>query len=198
MKIWYYNKPSMGKISTGIGTTLALLVGIISSDVCADTNLMDQSTITAPMPSPKSLAEASNITYPAEEKPGADRIQYRVSKAERGTTLKIPETDIIRLCADRDGCSVRLGMYDWDNSGRVASRESLFYYNHTNHAWRASAGDTAGTDYNGPTEHVMSAWACYLTDGAYKDWVDLGDSALNFGLLSWNQYVAECWLTIID
>jgi hypothetical protein len=44
----------------------------------------------------------------------------------------------------------------------------------------------------------MNAWACYLTDGTYAAWVDKGDGAAGFGLLSWNQFNADCFLTIID
>jgi hypothetical protein len=191
-------KTSLGSRSAGFGAAL-VLVALSNGAAASADDVTEQSSIIVPMLSPKSLAGASSATaYPVDKKQGADRKQYRVPKSDRGKTLNIPEKDIVELCADRDGCSLRLGMYNWDNSGRVASRESLFYYNHTNHAWRASSGDGSGTDYNGPTEHVMNAWACYFTDGAYQDWKDLGDSSLDFGLLSWNQYDAECWLTIID
>jgi hypothetical protein len=91
-----------------------------------------------------------------------------------------------------------MGMYNWDGTGRVASRRNLFFYNTVNRAWRADSGDTAGADFNGSTQHIMQSWACYFTDGAYRNWTNMGDGALGFGLLSWHQFNAECWLTIID
>jgi hypothetical protein len=91
-----------------------------------------------------------------------------------------------------------MGMYNWDGTRRTASRSSLFYYNRGNKNWRAERSDKAGTNDNNVTEHVMQAWACYFTDGEYKNWYNRGDYDLNFGLLSWNQYRATCKLTIID
>jgi hypothetical protein len=76
----------------------------------------------------------------------------------------------------------------------------LFFYEPYTGVWKASLGDTAGT-LGGPhskTEHVMNAWACYLTDGSYSGWKDLGDFGISFSLLSWNQYNATCTVTFID
>lgn len=128
----------------------------------------------------------------------AGRVTYRAYKWQRGRTIGISTAVIRELCGDLDGCELRMGMYNWDNTGRVASRHSLFYYNNINRAWRASWADRAGSDYNGVTQHVMNAWSCYFTDGRYFNWSNLGDGSVGFGLLSWNQYNAECRLTIID
>lgn len=116
----------------------------------------------------------------------------------RGTSVNIPEQTISDLCGDWDGCSLRMGMYNWDGSGRTASRDSLFYYNNSTKTWRASEGDAYGSNNNGVTEHIMNSWACYFTDGWYINWSNIGDINLNFALLSWNQYNATCKLTIID
>lgn len=116
----------------------------------------------------------------------------------RGTSVNIPEQTVSDLCGDWDGCSLRMGMYNWDGTYRTASRDSLFYYNSWNKTWRASAGDAAGTNNNGVTEHVMNSWACYFTDGWYINWANIGDIDTGFALLSWNQYNATCKLTIID
>ncbi len=129
---------------------------------------------------------------------GPDRVTFRVYKWERGRTYYISQYTVANLCGDIDGCELRLGMYNWDNTGRVASRESLFYYNSGNRAWRAERSDLWGSDWNGVTEHVMAAWACYFTDGVYNNWSNLGDPNAGFGLLSWSQFNAECFLTIID
>jgi hypothetical protein len=128
---------------------------------------------------------------------GADRITYRVSRTERGKTIPIPVRDVARLCGDMDGCSVRIGMHNWDDTGRVASREFLLFYNPRNRVWRASLSDTAGTDANNVVEHVNTSWSCYMTDGEYSNFSGR-DGEAGFGLLSWNQYNADCWLTMID
>ena len=133
-----------------------------------------------------------------EQKAAAGGITYRAYKSNRGTTISIPESVIASKCGDLDGCTLRMGMYNWDNAGRVASRDNLFFYNTVNRVWRAMNGDPSGTDYNGVTEHVMNAWACYFTDGNYINWTNYGDGTVGFGLLSWSEYNAECWLTIID
>ena len=128
---------------------------------------------------------------------GADRVSVAVSKNQRGTSVPIDHRALVRFCGDMDGCSVRIGMHNWDDTGRVASREFLFYYNPVNRAWRSSLGDPAGTDSNNVVEHANNSWACYMTDGEYQNW-NGSDSRPGFGLLSWNQYNADCWITIID
>jgi len=128
----------------------------------------------------------------------AGRRTFYVPKSGRGTTLEIPESVIRNFCGDIDGCAVRIGMYDWDNTGRTASRFFLFYYNNSLRTWRASMGDTQGQDANNIVEHVNNSWSCYFTDGEYANWKSLGDTKVEFGLLSWNQYNAGCKLTIID
>ena len=127
-----------------------------------------------------------------------ERQTYTAWSAGRGTTVNIPELTIVDLCGDWDGCTLRMGMYNWDGTGRTASRDSLYYYNNATKTWRASRDDRAGMNGNGVTEHIMEAWACYFTDGQYANWTNNGDFNLGFGLLSWNQYVATCKLTIID
>jgi hypothetical protein len=127
-----------------------------------------------------------------------NRQTYTAWNWQRGTTVTIPESTIRDLCGDWDGCTLRLGMYNWDGTRRTASRDSLFYYDNATRTWRASAGDKAGKNNNQVTEHAMQAWACYFTDGEYISWFNRGDFDTNFGLLSWNQYNATCKLTIID
>lgn len=123
---------------------------------------------------------------------------YSAPKAQRGTTTAISEAVINTYCGDFDGCTIRLGMYDWDGTQRTASREFLFYYNSVTRTWRASS-DAAGTNFTGGvTEHVYQAWSCYFTDGQYSAWVNQGDPNANFGLLSWDQYNADCRLSIFD
>ncbi|WP_163835258.1 hypothetical protein [Spartinivicinus ruber] len=128
-----------------------------------------------------------------------DRITVFASNNLRGTTFIIPQRLVDEFCGDVDGCKLRMAMYNWDGTGRTASRSNLFYYNSTNHVWRAEKGDKQGTDVDGTTQHIMQSWSCYFTDGSYDNWKNVGDSEPGFGLLSWNQFNAEeCRLTIID
>jgi hypothetical protein len=128
----------------------------------------------------------------------SDQSTYTAWSSQRGNTVNIPEARVAQLCGDIDGCEVRIAMYNWDGSGRTASRSSLFYYNTRNRAWRAEAGDRAGTSNNNQTEHVMNAWSCYFTDGNYSQWYNHGDLDGNFAVLSWNQYNATCRVTLVD
>jgi len=126
-----------------------------------------------------------------------DRQTFTALKRQRGTTVKVPLNVLKKFCSDKDGCSIRIGMHNWDSTGRVASREYLFFYNSVNRAWRISS-DIAGRDDDGVTTHVIGVWSCYFTDGEYKNWVDLKDGKPGFGLLSWNQHDADCFMTVID
>ena len=94
-----------------------------------------------------------------------------------------PEAVVMKYCGRVSGCSIRIGMHNWDDTGRVASRDFLFFYNPVSHTWRASAGDTAGTNMNNTTEHINHTWSCYFTDGKYANWQNQGDTDSDFGLL---------------
>ena len=146
----------------------------------------------------KPNAGSCDAVYPD---PGGltDRKTYCAPRTQRGTTVAIPEADVIKFCSGKDGCIVRMGMYNWDDLGRVASRHFLFYYNQYNKTWRAGyeAGELAGTNQNNTTEHVANFWSCYFTDGAFDNFTDKGDTSSDFGLLSWNQYNADCFLTFV-
>jgi hypothetical protein len=137
-----------------------------------------------------------------------DRVTYQALYSQHQTTTPVPLADVTRLCGDKDGCSIRMGMFNWDGAGRVASRDFLFFYNGSNRAWRASQavgiasgynqpGDPAGLDNNQVVEHVNQTWSCYFTDGEYSNG-NGSDLVAGFGLLSWTQYAADCWMTIID
>jgi len=128
----------------------------------------------------------------------SERVTITAWSGTRGSTVNIPYQTVADLCGDWDGCTLRMGMYNWDGTARTASRSNLFYYNKWNGNWRAEGGDRAGTNNNNTTQHIMRSWACYFTDGEYINWFNRGDFNTNFGLLSWNQYNATCKLTIID
>jgi hypothetical protein len=128
----------------------------------------------------------------------SDSSTYTAYTSQRGSTVTIPAARVAELCGDTDGCEIRMGMYNWDGTGRTASRSSLFYYNASTGTWRAERNDAAGTTDNNTTEHVMNAWSCYFTDGYYSSWYNHGDINKDFGVLSWNQYNATCRVTLID
>lgn len=126
----------------------------------------------------------------------SDRITYVAPLSSRGSTVPIRIADISRLCGDKDGCTYRLAMYNWDGTGRAASREGLLYYNPATKGWRAS-NDMQGFDANSAVEHVQQAWACYFTDAEYAG-ANGTDLVQGFGLLVWTEYNADCWLTLIE
>jgi hypothetical protein len=136
---------------------------------------------------------------------GDDRVSYVAARNQQGNTTSIPIADVTRLCGDMDGCKARIAMYNWDGTGRAASREFLLYYNPQNRNWRSFtpspqnlSADLAGQDNNSAVEHVNNSWTCYMTDGEYSNTTGT-DAAAGFGLLFWTQYNAgACWLTIID
>lgn len=180
-----------------IAITSLILLSTLGPVAASDVNPSESAVFqTPPAASPSDAAAASVSDYPNPTKPG--RMSYYAEKTNRGKTIDIPLDVVVKLCGDIDGCSVRIGMHNWDDTGRVASREFLFYYNVRNHVWRASLGDTAGTDADNITQHINESWACYFTDGKYDGWADKGDGSPGFGLLSWNQYNADCFLTLID
>lgn len=149
------------------------------------------------MPAPSSVdIRADRSSDVATSAAAPDRVTYVAPLSGRGTTVPIKLADITRLCGDKDGCTYRLAMYNWDGTGRAASREGLLYYNPATRGWRAS-NDNQGFDANSAVEHVQQAWACYFTDGEYAG-SNGTDLVQGFGLLVWNQYNADCWLTLIE
>lgn len=148
------------------------------------------------MPPPSKVEIKTNRTSEIPKSEAGDRVTYVAPFAGRGTGVPIAMADITRLCGDKDGCSVRLAMFNWDGTGRTASREFLFFFNPTTHGWRAST-DSQGFDDSNVVEHVNQAWACYFTDGEYAGWNGT-DLVAGFQLLVWNEYNADCWITIIE
>ncbi|MBU2713252.1 LamG-like jellyroll fold domain-containing protein [Zooshikella harenae] len=137
-------------------------------------------------------------------RPGSsvDRKHYYTTKAERGTSIVIPEQDVIDLCSDEDGCQIRLGLDDWSTGlpGNVEFGSFMFFYNKDTKAWYGNKGSEA-YGINGDNvfqRNIAHAYACYFSDGDYKDWQLAGDKDLNFSLVSWKEYEANCRLTIID
>jgi hypothetical protein len=45
-------------------------------------------------------------------------------------------------------------------------------------------------------EHAAVVWACYFTDGRYANFASQGDGDADFGLMSWTEAVADCFLSL--
>ena len=144
------------------------------------------------------LAIATTLMGLTDAAHASDSSTYTAWSSQRGSTVTIPESRVRQLCGDWDGCTIRIGMYNWNGTRRTASRESLFYYDSYTGNWRAEKGDTQGTTDNNATQHIIKAWSCYFTDGYYSQWYNHGDINKDFGVLSWNQYNATCKVTLID
>ncbi len=124
-----------------------------------------------------------------------------------GRTKTIPQDILEALCADPDGCQVRLAMtrWDWDSKTESASVFFTFYYSAANGRWRASAtdaGNASGVDGDQKIKHVRDIWStCYFTDGTYNQYKGQGDQEKGMQLLVWNKYKNNnrtCELTLID
>jgi len=124
-----------------------------------------------------------------------------------GRTKTIPQDTLKALCADPDGCQVRLAMTRWSSDALTESASVFFtfYYSADNGRWRASstdAGNANGVDGDGKTTHVRNIWdTCFFTDGTYKQYKNEGDKAPGMQLLVWNKYNNQnrtCELTLID
>ncbi|MBU2709427.1 collagen-like protein, partial [Zooshikella marina] len=139
-------------------------------------------------------------------KPGSsvDRKHYYTTKAERGTSIVIPEQDVIDLCSDEDGCYLRLGVDGWDSShsGITKFEHSMFFYNKKTKKWYGhSNSGRYGTNGDGASgKNIFLNEPCWFNDSSYKNWKDLHDDNLDFSLVSWSTFghTANCRLTIID
>ncbi|MGI0119523.1 LamG-like jellyroll fold domain-containing protein [Zooshikella sp. RANM57] len=139
-------------------------------------------------------------------KPGSsvDRKHYFVPREQRGTSLVIPEADIIELCGDEDGCQLRLGVDVEEKSNSTINQfeHSMFFYNKNTKKWYGHSGSGRfGTNGDGISgKNIFINEPCWFNDSRYKNWKDQNDDDLNFSLVSWSTYgfKANCRLTIID
>lgn len=132
----------------------------------------------------------------------------------RGETLQIPQADLVALCGDEDGCTMKVSMRSWNSAGTSqihANSRGVFHfqYNNANGAYRAqdSVG-YIGVDGDGAMLNTdMGYTCCYLSDFQYVSSVGQGDSAKSMYLLNWTTGTTgtcpaaenmECHLTIDD
>ncbi len=141
--------------------------------------------------------------------------RYHLSLSGRiygGKTKTIPHDTLKALCADPDGCQVRLAMTRWSVGTETGSASVFFsfYYSQTGDGhWRASATDAEnaeGVDGDGEIVHVREIWeTCYFTDGTYANNKTVGDKTqgmqllvYNDGKYNYNNINRTCELTLID
>src|SRR5215469_8099703 len=134
-----------------IACITAMLIACVTTATYAEDTLKTGKSIVLPKVDPASIAKlkpsaaSPAIAYPDPNKGGAF---YVADRTHRGTTTRIPEADVIKYCSDKSGCIVRIGMHNWDDTGRVASRHFLFFYNKDTGVWRSESGDIQGTNNN--------------------------------------------------
>jgi hypothetical protein len=132
------------------------------------------------------------------------RYHYTVTSATAGRTFDIPQSVIIDLCGDADGCQVIMGMTRWDSTAKTetAARQFRFYYSPASGRWRASDTDTNDIDGDGGRTHVRDIYNhCYFTDGPYVNFASQGDPARGMHLLMTNEYNGTqrtCEITFMD
>jgi hypothetical protein len=155
----------------------------------------------------------SRARYQRDDEPEATyeiSPRYHLSLTGRkydGRTKTIPMDTLLALCADHDGCQVRLAMTRWDNDAETESASVFFtfYYSKDDGHWRASytdASDAKGVDGDGTTQFARRTWgACEFTDGIYDNNADKGDKEKGMQLRVARRYTnanRTCELTLID
>ncbi|MDL1973968.1 MAG: hypothetical protein LWX55_04135 [Deltaproteobacteria bacterium] len=162
---------------------------------------------------------SSHARYQRNDEPESSyeissRYHLSLTGAKDGWNTKtIPQNVLKALCADPDGCEVRLANITpfCDTSKSVSF---LFYYSKNGH-WHSSetatGAATSGVDGNNRVESVMdvSSFACFLADGFYDSThdpinhqdVQKNDRQESMHLGSWHKHKysdGTCECTIID
>lgn len=113
-------------------------------------------------------------------------------------TVPVDDAFLTEFCQDADGCTIRVGMRDWDpargKGDTVAIGPAHFIISaikgNGTRDWTygngSAAGGAHGTDGNSGVDHVLVVHnACYFTDGEYFNGIGT-DTAQGFGLLNWH------------
>lgn len=155
-----------------------------------------------------------------------DRGRYLVEAHHSGfhptrRWVSIPESVLVSYCGDEDGCTVRMGMRNWEGpAGNPRTSTSMgpfsFYYGDSIngvHTWRRAETVTApnasqiwhavqGVDGDGAVSHVAQDHDCYFTDATYPLGTGAITDAPGMGLLNYDAnsgaYSPVCWLVIDD
>lgn len=146
---------------------------------------------------------STSTTYFVNKK----RYHVEATKAIKKNTINL-DMDIMRdLCRDADGCSITIGMRDWDNTrvGLTASRGPYrFFMSETSNWWRISNIDTEGRDGDSNLGHPIYIWdSCYFTDGEYINGTGT-DTTVQLGFMNWESATSYndpdmvCTLTVDD
>ncbi|MCL4860139.1 MAG: hypothetical protein KJZ93_12060 [Caldilineaceae bacterium] len=109
-------------------------------------------------------------------------------------TVPVDDAILTAFCQDVDGCTIRVGMRDWDparGKGDMVAIGPTHFIVSANRGngtrdWTYGNGAAHGNDGNGGVNHVAVAHnACYFTDGEYFNGIGT-DTAQGFGLLNWH------------
>jgi hypothetical protein len=110
------------------------------------------------------------------------------------TSVPVDEAIVTAFCQDVDGCTIRVGMRDWDparGKGDMVAIGPTHFVVSANRGngtrdWSYGNGSAHGNDGNGGVNHVVIVHnACYFTDGEYTNGIGM-DSSLGFSLLNWH------------
>lgn len=146
--------------------------------------------------------------------------RYTLEAKDGGAAFNsVPVDDAIlqQLCADEDGCTLRLGLreyaLDLAGTGVVAgfhpTHFSLGADTNGRRVWRAEGDDFNGdfffftrADKDQGSDSPVTFTGCNLTDGTFKSGVDLKDTEMGFSLFNSNAVNVNsemtCVLTIDD
>ena len=117
------------------------------------------------------------------------------------TSVDIPDADIVRLCADEDGCEARLALRNRVTSEDGSDLLTVGFPYHVSigksingqRRWRSVGFDDAGTpvvfsgiDGDSTGQNLISTSDCRFSDGFVLDGVDRQDGLPNFSILNWH------------
>lgn len=129
------------------------------------------------------------------------------------SSVKINDTILTEFCADVDGCTMTLGMRDWNGptkpKGKLAYgqeyRFSLSEISSDTREYRLSLSPDVYVDHvdnDGTTISILNLWDCWIEDFPYVNGQPKPDNQLGLYLLNWrgdyNEKTMICVLVIED
>ncbi|MEM7243012.1 MAG: hypothetical protein AAF429_12570 [Pseudomonadota bacterium] len=154
--------------------------------------------------SPGDLHECGDFRY-------SFRRTYQTHLKESRVSLKIPYDHLIDLCADQDGCQVRIGQYNRSEMTGESLQEMIWYEprmfsiintepsaNPNMHRWWAEQGETkTGRVKDGQYHVIFNVNECVFTDGVRDD-ENTSDNGENFGIYHSEPNRGFCLISFID